>query len=125
MEKKQVKLRPKRVFSEEIKKARVKEYESGKLTTLEISRLYGVSQSVVYKWIYRYSAYNKSGLKVVEMSKSSESKVKELQKKITELERIVGQKQIMIDYLETMMEVAKEELNIDIKKKFDTPRSKK
>ena len=125
MEKKQVKLRPKRVFSEEIKKARVKEYESGKLTTLEISRLYGVSQSVVYKWIYRYSAYNKSGLKVVEMSKSSENKVKELQKKITELERIVGQKQIMIDYLETMMEVAKEELNIDIKKKFDTPRSKK
>ena len=125
MEKKRVKLRPKRVFSEEFKKARVKEYESGKFTVLEISKLYNVSDSAVYFWIYRYSTYNKSGLKVVEMSKSSESKVKELQKKITELERIVGQKQIMIDYLETMMEVAKEELNIDIKKKFDTPRSKK
>jgi len=125
MEKKQVKLKPKRVFSEEFKKARVQEYESGKFTALEISRLYKVSYSVVYTWIYRYSTYNKIGLKVVEMSKSSESKLKELQKKITELERIVGQKQIMIDYLETMMEVAKEELNIDIKKKFDTPRSKK
>jgi len=125
MEKKQVKLKPKRVFSEEFKKARVKEYESGKLTTLEISRLYGISKSVVYIWIYRYSTYNKSGLKVVEMSKSSEKKVKELLKKISELERIVGQKQIMIDYLETMMEVAEQELNIDIKKKFDTPQSKK
>jgi transposase len=125
MEKKQVKLKPKRVFSEEFKKVRVKEFESGKLTTLEISRLYGVSQSVVYIWIYRYSTYNKSGLKIVEMSKSSESKVKELKKKILELEQIVGQKQIMIDYLEAIMEVAKEELNIDIKKKFDTPQSKK
>jgi transposase len=125
MEKKQVKLRLKRVFSEEFKRVRVQEYESGKFTALEISRLYNVSYSVVYTWIYRYSAYNKSGLKIVEMSKSSESKIKELQKKIAELERMVGQKQIMIDYLETMMEVAKEELNIDIKKKFDTPRSKK
>lgn len=125
MEKKRVKLKPKRVFSEEFKKVRVQEYESGKFTALEISRLYNVSYSVVYTWIYRYSTYNKSGLKLVEMSKSRESKVKELQKKIKELEQIVGQKQIMIDYLETMMEVAKEELNIDIKKKFDTPLSKK
>lgn len=125
MEKTRVKLRTKRVFSCEFKKARVQEYESGKYTVLEISRLYGMSTSIVYIWIYEYSTYNKSGLKVVEMSKSNENKVKELQKKVYELERIVGQKQIMIDYLETMMDIAKQELNIDIKKKFDTPQSKK
>ncbi len=125
MENRKVRLRLKRVFSCEFKKARLKEYETGKFTALEISRLYGVCYSVVYTWIYKYSSYNKKGLKVVEISKSSENKVKELQKKIIDLERIVGQKQIMIDYLETMMEVAKEELDIDIKKKFDTPPSKK
>lgn len=41
-----------------------------------------------------------------------------------ELERIVGSKQIMIDYLETMMEVAKTELNYDIKKNYAIKQSK-
>ena len=42
---------------------------------------------------------------------------------IKELERTVGRKQIMIDYLEKMMEIAKDELDIDIKKNFGTPQS--
>jgi len=54
---------------------------------------------------------------------SSSKKIKELQEKIEQLEQKVGQKQIKLDYLETMMEVAKEELNIDIKKNFGTPPS--
>ena len=37
-------------------------------------------------------------------------------KKIKEPERIVGTKQINIDYLEKMNEIAKTELDIDIKK---------
>ena len=57
------------------------------------------------------------------MEESSAQKLKALEKKIKELERTVGQKQIMIEYLETMMEVAKDELNIDIKKNFNTPQS--
>jgi predicted RNase H-like nuclease (RuvC/YqgF family) len=57
------------------------------------------------------------------MKQSSTQKIKELEKRIKELEQAVGRKQIMIDYLETMMEVAKEELNIDIKKNYGTPPS--
>lgn len=117
------KLRINRVFSEEFKKAKVKEYESGSYTIREISSLYNVSSQAIYCWIYKYSLYNKKGLKVVEMSKSSEQKVKELQNKIAELERLLGQKQIKIDYLETMIEVAKEEFDIDLKKKPNTPQS--
>jgi uncharacterized coiled-coil protein SlyX len=56
---------------------------------------------------------------------SSAKKVKELEARINELEQKIGQKQIMIDYLETMMEVARNELNIDIKKNFDTSQSGK
>jgi predicted component of type VI protein secretion system len=51
------------------------------------------------------------------------SKLKELEQKVKELERMVGQKQIKIDYLEKMIDIAKDELNIDIKKKFNTPQS--
>lgn len=117
------KLRIKRVFSEDFKKARVKEYELGEFTVKEISDLFSVCSENVYRWIYKYSLYNKKGLKVVEMAKSSEQKVKELQKKIAELERLLGQKQIKIDYLETMIEVAKDEFDIDLKKKPNTPQS--
>lgn len=112
-----------RVFSEDFKKARVKEYEQGRFTVREIGRLYGVNYQTIYTWIYKYSTYNKKGLRVVEMEKSSNQKVKELQNRIKELERIVGQKQLNIDYLEKMIELAKEELDIDIKKNFNTPQS--
>ncbi len=125
MEKRRIRLGTKRLFSEEFKKARVKEYETGCYTVREIGHLFGINTVVLYRWIYKYSSYNKKGIKVVEMEKSSEKKVKDLQKKISDLERLLGQKQIKIDYLETMLEVAKEELDIDIKKKYNTPPSKK
>ncbi len=54
------------------------------------------------------------------MKRSSTSKIKDLEDRIKELERTVGQKQIMIDYLDKMIDIAKEELDIDIKKKFNT-----
>jgi transposase-like protein len=105
-----------RIFSEEFKKLRVKEYEKGEFTVNEIAGLYGVCFQTVYTWIYKYSTYNKKGLRIVEMKSSSKEKVKELQNQVRELERIIGQKQLNIDYLEKMIEIAKEEYDIDIKK---------
>lgn len=70
----------------------------------------------IYKWIYKYSNFNEKGFRVVEMKQSSSQKVKEL-------EATVGRKQIMIDFLEAMIEVAKDELDIDIKKNYSTPPS--
>lgn len=120
---KKVTINPKRVFSEEFKKARTKEYESGKFTVKELSRLFDIQEAMIYKWIYKYSVYNKKSIKVVEMSESSTKKLKELELRIKELEQAVGQKQLKIDYLEKMIDLAKEELNIDIKKNSDTLQS--
>ena len=120
---KKVNLVKRRIFSESFKKERVKEYESGKLTILEISRLYGIAFQTIYKWIYKYSGYNRKGLRIVEHKDSYTNRVKELQDRIKELERIVGQKQINIDYLEKMIELAKKEMGIDIKKNFGFPQS--
>lgn len=118
------KVRSARVFSEKFKKQLVLEFETGSYSVKELSRLHQIKPGVIYRWIYRYSSYNKAGYRVIEHTMSSSKKIKELEKKIKELEQKVGQKQIMIDYLETMMEVAKDELNIDIKKNFGTPQSK-
>ena len=112
-----VKLRQRRIFSEEFKRARVKEFESGHLKALEIAREYGVHFQTVYSWIYKYSRINKKGTRVVVEMKSEMSKNKQLTEKIKELEQIVGQKQMKIDYLEKLIELSEEELKIDIKKK--------
>lgn len=114
-----------RRYSEDFKRSLVKDFESGAYSVYQLERLHGISNSTLYGWIYKYSNFNKKGFRVVENSKSSQAKLKELEKKVKELEAALGRKQIQVDYLETMMEVAKDELNIDIKKNFDTSPSKK
>lgn len=112
-----------RKFSEEFKRGLVREFESGKFSVVELSRLHQISSTSLYKWIYKFSTFNTKGYRVVEMKDSSDKKVKQLHARIKELEAMLGRKQIRIDYLEKMIELAKEELEIDIKKNFDTPPS--
>lgn len=118
-----IRINQKRNFSEEFKKARIREYESGKFTIQELSRLFEIQSSIIYRWIYRYSVYNKKSVKVVEMADSGTKKLKDLESRIKDLERVVGQKQLTIDYLEKMIELAKEKYDIDIKKNSNTSQS--
>lgn len=116
-------IQKRRVFSEDFKKELVKLFEGGKFSVSQLDRLYGIQGSVIYRWIYKYSHFNKQGARIVEMKQSSTDKVKALEQKVKDLERMLGQKQIKIDFLEEMINVAKDELNIDIKKKSSTPPS--
>ena len=117
------KIRKSRRYTVGFKKQLVKEFESGKFSVLELSRLHGIHFQSIYNWIYKYSNTNNQGYRIVEMKDSSKKKVKDLEQKVKDLEQIVGKKQIMIDYLEKMMEIAKDELDIDIKKNFNTSQS--
>lgn len=116
-------IRKHRVYSEEFKKQLVQEFESGKLSVLQLEKLYGVGNALIYRWIYKFSTFNKQGYRVVEMKDSSKDKMKAMEKQIKELQRMVGMKQIKIDYLEKMIEIARDEFDMDIKKKLDTPPS--
>ncbi|MCV6628557.1 MAG: transposase [Flavobacteriaceae bacterium] len=118
-------IRKTRHYSEEFKRNLVSLFEKGKYSVLQLEKLYGVSNPTIYNWIYKFSTFNKKGYRIVEKMESSQKKVKDMQAKIKELEAALGRKQIMIEYFETMMEVAKEELNIDIKKNYGTLQSGK
>lgn len=48
--------------------------------------------------------------------KSEAIKNQELQKRLGDLERIVGQKQLEIDYLNKLLEIGSKELDFDLKK---------
>jgi hypothetical protein len=54
----------------------------------------------------------------VHETESDAYSVKQMQERIKELERAVGQKQLKIDFLEKMIEIAEDDLKIDIKKKI-------
>lgn len=116
-------IRKQRKYSEEFKRKIVEDFESGRFTATQLERLHGIANASIYNWIYKYSTFNEKGFKIVEMKDSSTHKMKELQARVKELEGAVGRKQIKIDYLEKMMDIAKEQLDIDIKKNFSTPRS--
>lgn len=117
------KVRHLRKFSEDFKLKIVRQYERGEMSVLELEKYYQVSNPTIYNWIYKYSDYNKKEIQVVEFKNSQMNKVAELEERIKELERTVGQKQMHVDYLEKMIDLAKKEYDIDIKKNSNTPQS--
>ena len=57
-----------------------------------MERIYDISTSLIYRWIYKYSKYNKKGAQVVEMKDSNAEKIRQMEARIKELEQAVGQK---------------------------------
>lgn len=111
-------IRTPRCFSEEFKKSKVKELVEKRITVTELSRLYGVTRNAVYKWLYKYSAHHEKRTTLVVEMESESFKTKRLQQQVAELERIVGKKQLEIDFLEKLLELGSEELGFDLKKNF-------
>jgi transposase len=111
-------LRQRRIFSDEFKREKVAEIISGKTTIGKLSKLWDVSDSAIYLWLNKYSPAHQQGTTMVIQKDSEATKVLDLQAKIAELERILGQKQLMIDFNEKLIEIASKELDIDLKKTF-------
>lgn len=106
-----------RYFSESFKRKKVVELEKNIVSISEICKEYQVSRTTIYRWIYKYSAMRKKQERQIVESKSDTKKILELKLKIKELEQIVGQKQILIDFQEKMIEIAEQEYGFEIKKK--------
>lgn len=107
-----------RTFSEDFKKSIVKDIEKGIVKIRDICEIHNVTRTSVYKWLYLYSNTPK-GTKTVVQMESEVHKTKELYDRVAKLERIVGQKQLEIDYLSKLIELSSEDLGFDIKKKAE------
>ena len=106
-----------RYFSEDFKKKKVRELERNISSVPDICKTYSVSRTSVYRWIYKYSIMAKKQVKQVVEAKSDTQKIKALQEMIKELERIVGQKQLLLEFKDKMIEIAEATYGVDIKKK--------
>lgn len=109
-----------RYFSESFKMKKVREIERNLVSVLEVSREYEVSATAVYKWLDKYSLYRKRQVRQVIEPMSDTQKIKDLKAKIKELEQVVGQKQIQLEFKEKMIELAEQMYQVDIKKKLGT-----
>jgi len=108
-----------RTFSKEFKQGKVIEYEEGKITVLQISKLYEVSKAAIYKWIRKYGSLPPTERYVVE-HKSEGTKQVELLRKIAELERIIGMQKVELLFNERVIETGSKIIGEDLKKKVDT-----
>lgn len=109
-------LRLRRHFSVRIKKQVVRDIEKGKCTVLEASRELGVSFQIVYVWLYKYSLYLQKNKILIVEDKSEAYRSKDLEKRILELEAVLGRKQMEIDLLNKVIELANGEYKTDLKK---------
>lgn len=107
-------------FSEVVKRQTVKDIEQGKCTVLEASRELSVSLQSVYVWVYKYSGYLQKSKTMVVQDASESYKTKVLEIKLREAEAALGRKQMELDFLNKLIELAGEELKIDLKKNFSS-----
>lgn len=105
-----------RSFSTSFKISKVKEIQQGKTKVSEICKEYEVSATNVYRWLEKYGQMKKKTRMIVE-SQSDTRQILELKQRIAELEQLIGQKQILLEFKDKMIEIAEETYNIDIKKK--------
>jgi transposase-like protein len=113
------KIRERRNFSEALKRQIVSELESKVTTIREICELYSVTRTSIYRWLYKYSPHYKKGTIQVVQMKSEAEKSKQLYSRVKELEAVVGRKQLEIDYLDRLIDLASKELEYDLKKNYE------
>ncbi len=118
MKVKRTSLKQRRIFSEEVRKQVVREIEQGKCTVREAAQEVQVDEQSIYNWLNKYSLYLKKQRVLVVENKSEAMRSKELLKRIAELEAALGRKQMEVDLLNKILELASKEHKLDLKKNF-------
>jgi transposase-like protein len=112
--------RRRRHFSDNFRQAKVQELEAGLVSIAEICRIYQCSYTSVYRWIAKFGKNSSKPERLIMENLSDTQQILALKQKVAELERAIGQKQLLIDFKDKMIELAEEHYQVDIKKKFST-----
>lgn len=110
--------RLRRTFSENFKKKKVRELETGQTKVSDLCRQYEVSGTSVRRWLAKFGAMKNKPERLIVESQSDTAQLLELKRKVAELEQIIGQKQLLIDFKDKMIQLAEEYYQVEIKKKF-------
>ena len=101
-------------FTEEFKRQVVADVLSKRMTTNDAKRLYGIrGHSTILKWIRKYGDTNLDSME----SQKNKPVFDLTNQKLLESERRLKEAELRILLLNTMIDIAEEELKIDIRKK--------
>ena len=107
-----------RIFSDEFKAEKVKDLEAGTVSISELCRLYSVSSTSICNWLYRFGNQHKKGVRMAVEKESESVRSSELTRRVAELERLSGQKQVEIEFLNRITVAGNEHFDCDLKKNF-------
>ena len=111
-------------YSPAFKQKVISEIESGKLTINGARKLYGIGGgSMIQTWIKKLGKFHMLNKVVRVEMKDEVSKLKQLEKDKKELESALAQAHLKLLAYESLIEVAEENLGIDLKKNLKLPQS--
>ena len=113
-------------LSEELKLEVVRDYLLNGIDQCQIAKQYGISHRSVSKIIRNFAASNnKSALLMKNTPTDNQAEeIKALRAEILELKKKLHQETMRADFYDTMLDVAEEMFNIEIRKKAGTGQSK-
>lgn len=109
---------PVQIFSEELKQGLVEKILGKQVKMSVICETYKVSRASVYRWLKKYSHVQIIKSRIVVEKDSEEFKSRELAQEVFHLQQQLGKKQMELEYLQTLIEIASKHLEVDIKKNF-------
>ena len=112
-------------YSMAFKQKVISEIESGKYSLLQASKIYKVSDVSLYNWLRAFGKNHLIGKTVRIEMKNETDRLKQLQKEKEALESALAQAHLKIITLESLLEVAEEHQQKDLKKNIGLKESKK
>lgn len=100
------------------------DYTNGDMSLSELSVKYNVPAQTISRWALKISDELRTQISQVSMTEEEQKQVKALQKQLEELKKKLEYEQMRNFALETMADLAKSELGIDIRKNFGAKQPK-
>jgi transposase-like protein len=111
-----------RRYSEPFKLKILDEITTGKLNKNQLGKLYGIAPTTINEWIRKYNRKDLMNTRVKVETKDEITRVKELQKEIEQLKKLLLKKDLDALVLDSYLEVAAEDLGYksvaELKKKL-------
>jgi transposase-like protein len=110
-------------YTDSFRREIVREVKSGHLSKEQASRKYSIKgHSTVTNWIRKFEGRDLTNHRMPKLEKSTK---KDLIKRLKELERQLEDEKIRSEGLSKMIDIAEDQLNIEIRKKSGTKQSKR
>jgi transposase-like protein len=113
-----------RRYSESFKLKILDELTTGKLNKNQLGKLYGIAPTTINEWIRKYNRKDLMNTRIKVETKDEITRIKQLQKEIEQLKKLLLKKDMDALVDESYLEVAAEKLGyksvIELKKKLNT-----